>query len=75
MSTAQKLRAEGEARGEAKGEARGEARGEVIGKLRLLEQLMGLPVSDAGELRRLELPALEAQFSALERQYGERFKR
>ena len=40
MSTANKLRAEGEAKGEVRGEAKGEARGEATGRIKLLLRML-----------------------------------
>jgi predicted transposase YdaD len=45
MTTAQMLRAEGEAKGEARGEARGETRGERH-TIRMVAQARGLALTD-----------------------------
>jgi predicted transposase/invertase (TIGR01784 family) len=63
MSLAQRLRIEGR------------AEGEVLGKILLLQQLMGEPQSTREELVQLSLSDLEARFATLEASYTERFKR
>lgn len=78
MTIAQQLISKGEARGEAKGEAKGkaegEARGKVIGKLQMLQEMMGLPVSESEELESLGVEALQGRFEALQAEYRARYK-
>ena len=45
-----------------------------MGKLLMLEKVLGLPASPLGELEALDAAAIEARFAALELQYNERFK-
>ena len=79
MSVAEKLIAKGEARGEARGEAKGEARGRAegkwIGKLQMLEELLGEPVATEETLRALSLDALEKRYLDCQARYDARFKR
>ncbi len=74
MTTAQMLRQEGHQEGRQEGRQEGQARGLWVGKLQLLQELMGLPVSSQGELDALSLEDLRATFSELEQAYGRQFK-
>ncbi len=74
MSIAQKLIAKGRAEGEARGEARGHILGTWQGKLRLLQELMGLPVATDSELAGLSVAELESRFAVLEQRYKQEFK-
>ena len=74
MSVAEKLIARGEARGEARGRADGEATGQWIGRLQLLEEMMGTPVTPGEVLRALSLEELELRYRACQQRYSERFK-
>ncbi len=74
MSVAEKLIAKGRADGEARGEARGEAKGSWIGKLQLLEEMMGGPVTPAEALRALSFEELEARYRECQQRYDARFK-
>ena len=78
MNIAQKLRAEGIAQGITEGEARGEARGATrgawLGKLQLLEELMGVTPAPAQELDALTITELEQRFLARQAEYNARFK-
>lgn len=58
----------------ARGEARGKAEGAWIGKIQLLEQMMGMAVSTTAELEVLGQPKLEERFAALEQAYSAKFK-
>lgn len=66
-----KMQRDEQARLEA-AEARGEARGEAIGRVRLLEQLAGLPASSADALRQHTLEELAAMENELQRRLRER---
>ena len=57
---------------EERGEARGRAEGEAIGRVKLLEQLAGLPESSADALRQHTLEELAAMENELQRQLRER---
>ena len=74
MSIAEQLRAEGEARGEARGEAKGRAVGLWIGKIQVLQDLMGLPVSAHDELAELAIAELEVRYNDLHHAYNMRYK-
>ncbi|MEZ5305129.1 MAG: Rpn family recombination-promoting nuclease/putative transposase [Verrucomicrobiales bacterium] len=86
MTAADKLRAEGrlegrlEGRQEGRQEGRlegrqeGRSEGEWIGKLQLLEQLMGERISPSEELTSLTLAELKGMFAALQQRYEARFK-
>ncbi len=63
------------AKGEAKGEARGRAEGKWIGKLQMLEELLGEPVATEETLRALSLDALEKRYLDCQARYDARFKR
>ena len=71
MTIAQQLRAEGQA--EAKAE--GKAEGSYIGRLQLLQELMGLPVVADETLSRSGVDELQARYVALHREYESRFKK
>ena len=66
-----KMQRDEQARLEA-AEARGKARGEAIGRVRLLQQLAGLPESSVDTLRQQTLEELAAMESDLQRQLRER---
>lgn len=70
MSVAEKLIA----KGRAEGEARGEAKGSWIGKLQLLEEMMGGPVTPTEGLRALSFEELESRYRACQQRYDSRFK-
>ncbi|MFN0075701.1 MAG: Rpn family recombination-promoting nuclease/putative transposase [Prosthecobacter sp.] len=82
MSTAQKLIAQGKAEGEASGEARGRQEGRLegemvglwLGKVQVLQELMGLPVTPREELADLAVAELESRFQELQRRYESQFK-
>lgn len=78
MTLAQKLRNEGRNEGRAEGRVEGRVEGRDwgawIGKIQLLEQLLGLPVTDVSAFEGQEKAQMEARFSDLERQYNSRFK-
>jgi hypothetical protein len=59
----------------AQGEARGEARGNWIGKIQVLEKLLGLPETKIAVLHGLGIDVLEQRHVALETDYDSRFKR
>ena len=59
--------------GEARGVALGEARGDVCGRIRLSQELLGLPVSDQRDLSQTDLPELRQLLSRLEDQLRSRF--
>lgn len=71
MSLAEKLIA----RGEARGVTRGKAEGAWIGKIQLLEKMMGAESTPSQELEGLGLVELEDRFTALEQKYASQFKR
>ena len=75
MSVAEKLIATGEARGEAQGEARGRAEGKWIGKLQVLEELMGEGVTPEEALRAMSLEDLEQRYRECQARYDAQFKR
>jgi len=56
----------------SEGEARGERRGEAIGRVRLLQQLIGLPVATSESLKEQSLAELASLESDLQRQLRER---
>jgi predicted transposase/invertase (TIGR01784 family) len=62
-------RAKGYDEGVAKGYDEGVAKGEVIGRIRLLQRLLGQSETAAAELHQLSLPELEQREAALERQF------
>lgn len=66
MTAADKLRAEGRLEGRQEGER--------IGKLQLLEQLMGAPISPSENLAGLSLAELKGRFADLHLRYEARFK-
>ncbi|HYF34582.1 MAG TPA: hypothetical protein VD994_04770, partial [Prosthecobacter sp.] len=70
MTIAQQL----QARGKAEGKAEGEARGTVIGKLQLLQEMMGLPVSGAEEFKDVDVAEIGDRFEALQREYHARYR-
>ena len=70
MSVAQKLIEEGKALGHVEGEAMGK----WIGRLQVLEELSGLPVTPEEELRDLSPAELENRFRERQRHYESRFK-
>ncbi len=70
MSIAQKLIAKGKAEGKAEGEILGTWKG----KLRLLQELMGLPVARDAELAGLSAADLESHFALLDQRYKQEFK-
>jgi predicted transposase/invertase (TIGR01784 family) len=74
VSIAATLIAQGEAKGRAQGKAEGKAEGEARGKLKCLQGIMHLPVSDDQELAGLEIAELECRYLDLQRQYEEKFK-
>ncbi|MCC9601573.1 Rpn family recombination-promoting nuclease/putative transposase [Stieleria sp. JC731] len=61
-----------EERGEAIGEARGEARGEAIGRVRVLQSLVGVGESSVEQLRDRSLEELSAMEESLKQQLRER---
>jgi hypothetical protein len=71
MSLAEKLIA----RGEARGVTRGKAEGAWIGKIQLLEQMLGGECTPLKILEGLGLPELEERFTTLEQKYASQFKR
>lgn len=71
MSTAQKLRQEGCQEGLEEGSQRGVR----IGKIQMLEEMLGAPVSGIDHLTALSVSHLQARFRALQQKYDARFKR
>jgi flagellar biosynthesis/type III secretory pathway protein FliH len=61
--------AEGLAAGEAKGLAAGEAKGTVIGRIQLLQSLMGIAETPAENLREQTLTQLAELNNELQRQF------
>lgn len=59
----------------AKGEAKGQAFGLVMGKLQMLEQLMGGPVTPQDALQGLSLEELEERYRDCQARYDSQFKR
>ena len=59
-------RAEGRTEGRTEGRVEGEARGEQIGRIRILQQLLGLQESSNEELAAMDLSALEAMAAELQ---------
>lgn len=70
MNTAQQLRAEGR----QEGRLEGRNHGEWCGQLKLLQRIMGLPVTPDAELIQLDAESVKEQFQALEREYDSKFK-
>jgi predicted transposase/invertase (TIGR01784 family) len=70
MSLAEKLVKQGR----LEGEARGEARGLWVGKLQLLQQLMGKPLIVEAEFTKLSVAELQEQFEKLEAEYRSVYK-
>jgi len=60
--------AEGKSEGKAEGLADGTERGIVIGRIQLLQQLLGLDISSNNELLQLNLPQLHDLVTSLEQQ-------
>ena len=58
----------------ARGEARGKAEGAWIGKIQLLEKMLGGGVTPTAELESLGLQKLEECFASLEQAYSAKFK-
>lgn len=58
----------------AKGEAKGEARGAWIGKLQLLEHLMGLPQTTSEAFSGVEVAEMERRYWDLQSKYDAQFK-
>ncbi len=79
MSTAEHLmeqgRAKGRAEGEARGEARGESRGLWIGKVQVLEELMGLAVTQIEAFAGQDAEKIERRFDKLQARYAKQFKK
>lgn len=69
-----KGRAEGKAEGRSEGEAKGKAEGAWIGKLQLLEQLMGFPQTSNDVLSGLAPAEIERRYWELQRKYDAQFK-
>ena len=67
-------REEGLSQGLSQGRVEGRSQGEWIGKVRLLEQLMGAEQRPMDELIGLEVSELAARFAALQAEYDRRFK-
>ena len=78
MSTAEYLIAQGRKEGLLKGRQEGRQEGEMhglwVGKLQVLQELMGLPVSDRADLSDLTATDLEQRFCQLQKDYAVRFK-
>ena len=74
MSTAEKLIARGKAEGEAKGKAEGKAEGVWIGKVQLLEEMLGTAQSSVEKLASLSMEDLESRFQELQKLYQAKFK-
>ncbi len=79
MTTVQYLKeewlAEGRAEALAEGRAEGRAEGSYIGRLQLLQEMMGLPVASDETLSRLVVDELEARYVALYREYKLQLKK
>ena len=74
MTLADKLIARGKAEGMAEGEARGEARGIWIGRIQMLEEMLGKTPTARSELEQKKLEQLEKSYRRLQREYDSRFK-
>lgn len=70
MSLAQRLIAEGEARGKAEGKTRGL----WTGRLQVLEQLLGVPMTPETELDSVSVEEIERRFHARQAEYDAKFK-
>ncbi len=71
MSTAQKLRQEGR----QEGNQEGRQEGVWIGKIQMLEEMLGVPVSRVEDFAGLTTAKLQSRFTALQEEYAARFKR
>ena len=67
-------RVEGRVEGREEGLSQGRSQGEWIGKVRLLEELMGAKQSPAEELIGLNVSELATRFAALQAEYDRQFK-
>lgn len=67
-------RAEGLSQGRVEGRAEGRSQGEWIGRVRLLQELMGAEQTPAEQLNELGVSELAARFAALQAEYDRRFK-
>jgi predicted transposase/invertase (TIGR01784 family) len=74
MSIAENLMARGKAEGKVEGKAEGKAEGEARGRLRLLQELMELPLTPPEELDRLTVEEMQRRFEVLQQEYELRFK-
>ncbi len=74
MSFVDKMKLEGHEEGLSQGLSQGLSRGEWIGKVRLLEELMGAEQSPVDELIALEVSELATRFAALQAEYDRLFK-
>ena len=70
MSFVDKMKMEGR----VEGRVEGRSQGEWIGKVRLLEELMGANPSSVDELIGLEVDVLATRFAALQAEYDHQFK-
>ena len=75
MSTAERLRQEGRMEGRMEGLEEGMECGEWIGKVRVLEQLMGREQTPSQELAKLRLRQLQSRYQKLEKEYHGKYRR
>jgi predicted transposase YdaD len=74
MSTAQALINQGLTKGRQEGRQEGQRGGVWMGKLQLLQEMMGLPVATSASLETLSEADLRLAFEQLQQEYNEKVK-